>query len=1150
MRRRLLVFVCLLGAAVLVAGACTPPGGPGNTPPTAVIQASATSGAPPLEVDFSAANSTDVGGSIASYMWDLGDGTTSGLKDLTHTYTTEGVYNVVLTVTDNLGKTDTDTVVITVGDPNQPPTVDAAADKTSGPAPLTVNFTSSAADPDGTVASIEWDFDDGNTSTLADPTNTYATPGTYVATVTVTDDLGAITSDSVTVQVNANQAPTAVATSDAASGKVPLTVNFDGSTSSDPDNAIAAYDWDFGGGNTASGATVQHTFNTLGSHTVTLTVTDVLGATDSATLNVVVVANAAPIAKIQATPKSGHAPLTVDFDGVTSTDGDGTIASYAWDFGDGNSTTGATVQHEYAAAGTYTAELTVTDDSGATGTDLVTINVSVPNVAPTAVASANVTSGPEKLTVNFDSSQSSDSDGTIAQVLWNFGDGGTAVGPNPQHTFNTPGTYTVVLTVTDDDGASDTDSLVITVTPNQLPVASATAVPLTGKVSTNFAFNGSGSSDPDGNIVSYSWDFGDGATGGGANPTHSYSATGTYVATLTVTDDDGGTDTDTVTVTVNPNQAPSAAISANPQTGAYPLEVTFDSAASADPDGSIVSRSWNFGDGGTSSDPAPSHTYTGAGTFTATLTVTDDNGASDSASVTITVVQDDDDDGYSPPVDCDDTEANTYPGAPDPLDGPGVDSDCDGFDGVAADTVFVDATGGSDSGTCGPVGSPCATIGQGVANANGTGKGVVQVSAGSYGGFTLSGDLVVRGGYESDFVGRLGTTTVTGNGTGVLADGAVSGATLADLHIHSGTPAGTGASSYGVRATGSTLNIKTSTVTAAAGSAGVAGTTPTGALTAGTNGAAGGNGGQHSVPGGATGGGAGANAGGNGGSGEGTTGAAGANGGSGGGGGCNNCVSNSSYSGGGAGGGYTGPNGSTGAAGTAGGAVFSATYSPTNGTGGGAGTNGGGGGGGGGGGRACDYWACAGQWTGGGAGGKGGGGGQGGGGGTGGTSGGGSFAVYSHNSTVVIDANTTLIAGNGGAGRNGGAGQVGAAGGSGGKGGNGAKADNVTGTPGVGGGGGAAGANGGSGTNGAAGTCCNASSGGGGGGGGGGNGGTGGAGGGGAGGPSIAMLKKGSGSITFAGDTATQVTIGSGGAGGTGGANGATGQATKSLDLA
>ncbi len=506
MRRRHMALLCLIGASVLVAGACTPApttGPPANAAPVAVLDATPTTGPAPLSVALSAASSTDSDGTIASYHWDLGDGDTDGTDQLTHVYLADGTYTVTLTVTDNQGATDTETVDITVGSVNQPPTATAGADVTSGIAPLAVNFTSSAADVDGTVTSIAWDFGDGDTSTDVDPSHTYTAAGIYTASVTVTDDDGAVTSDSITITANANQAPTAVASSDVVSGKTPLTVSFSGSASTDPDNAITTYGWDFGDGNTGTGETPSHTFASSGSYTVTLTVTDALGATDQTTLTIVVADNVAPVANIQATPTSGHAPLEVNFDGTTSTDSDGSIASYAWDFGDGNSDSTATPTHTYASAGTYVATLTVTDDNGATGNDLVTINASVPNVAPTAVADASVTSGPEDLTVNFDSSNSTDPDGSIAATVWNFGDGNSDVSAAPTHTYTTPGTYTVTLTVTDDDGATDTDSLQITVTANQVPTATASASPLTGKTSTNFNFDGSASSDPDGTISSY-----------------------------------------------------------------------------------------------------------------------------------------------------------------------------------------------------------------------------------------------------------------------------------------------------------------------------------------------------------------------------------------------------------------------------------------------------------------------------------------------------------------------------------------------------------------------------------------------------------------------------------------------------------------------
>ncbi len=147
-------------------------------------------------------------------------------------------------------------------------------------------------------------------------------------------------------------------------------------------------------------------------------------------------------------------------------------------------------------------------------------------------------------------------------------------------------------------------------------------------------FDGSESSDPDGSIVSYSWDFDDGSSGSGETPSHTYTAAGRYTATLTVTDNDSLTDTDSVMITV---QAPPVADAGDDQTVLVGEEVQFDGSESSDPDGSIVSYSWDFDDGSSGSGETPSHTYTAAGRYTATLTVTDNDSLTDTDSVVITV---------------------------------------------------------------------------------------------------------------------------------------------------------------------------------------------------------------------------------------------------------------------------------------------------------------------------------------------------------------------------------------------------------------------------------------------------------------------------------------------------------------------------------
>ena len=145
---------------------------------------------------------------------------------------------------------------------------------------------------------------------------------------------------------------------------------------------------------------------------------------------------------------------------------------------------------------------------------------------------------------------------------------------------------------------------------------------------------GSSSYDSDGSIASYSWAFGDGETSTVANPSHTYVTAKTYSARLTVTDNNGATASNSISITVRapaPNRRPVARASATPKTGAAPLEVAFSSSGSRDPDGTINSYAWSFGDGATSTEPNPSHTYAVAGTYTATLTVTDNNGATTAA---------------------------------------------------------------------------------------------------------------------------------------------------------------------------------------------------------------------------------------------------------------------------------------------------------------------------------------------------------------------------------------------------------------------------------------------------------------------------------------------------------------------------------------
>jgi PKD repeat protein len=151
--------------------------------------------------------------------------------------------------------------------------------------------------------------------------------------------------------------------------------------------------------------------------------------------------------------------LTVNANGSGSSDADGTIASYAWNWGDSATSTGATASHTYAAPGTYTVALTVTDDDGATDTRTAQVTVSQ-NQAPTAAFTTSTTN----LVADVNGTGSSDPDGTIASYAWNWGDSTTSTGATASHAYAAGGTYTITLPVTDDDGATDTQTHDVTVT--------------------------------------------------------------------------------------------------------------------------------------------------------------------------------------------------------------------------------------------------------------------------------------------------------------------------------------------------------------------------------------------------------------------------------------------------------------------------------------------------------------------------------------------------------------------------------------------------------------------------------------------------------------------------------------------------------------
>ena len=464
------------------------------------------------------------------------------------------------------------------------------------------------------------------------------------------------------------------------SGPAPLNVDFDASGTTSPAGVITDFEWDFdndsvfneadNGEDLAQGsATASFTFNSQGTFDVVVRATNEFGFSGlgGASVSVNPPLNVAPVADITGSPLSGKAPLQITFDASGSTDSDGSIVEYEWDF-DGNGifeqSTGTTptVQHVFNTAGTFDVAVRVTDDDGSSDTASMsetgagTITILPPNQAPTAAISADTTSGPSPLIVNFSAAASNDSDGTIEEYEWDFeGDGtfefNSGSDATVQHTYNSSGDFDPAVRVTDNDGATDEASLSDTVsggiTVNTPPTADIAADVTSGSLPLQVNFDASGSTDVDGTIVNYQWDFeGDGIFefDSGTNPTAMfiYNSGGSFDPAVKVTDDDGATDTESLSENggseILVNNPPTAAISADTLGGPTPLEVNFDASASTDTDGTVVNYEWDFeGDGiydlDTDTTPTAQFFYNDAGDYDPTVRVTDNDGGTDTASL-------------------------------------------------------------------------------------------------------------------------------------------------------------------------------------------------------------------------------------------------------------------------------------------------------------------------------------------------------------------------------------------------------------------------------------------------------------------------------------------------------------------------------------
>ncbi|MFP3985038.1 MAG: PKD domain-containing protein [Candidatus Bathyarchaeia archaeon] len=242
----------------------------------------------------------------------------------------------------------------------------------------TVTFNASESyDPDGFIVSYEWDFGDGNTTTVTDPTinHHYTTYGDYTVRLTVTDNDGL--TGNTTKSIHVSQRPVAAFTFSPPDPIIHENITFDASASTPNGGDIMSYIWDFGDGNTTTvtDPTIIHAYEIFGNYTVTLNITDSEDHWD--TESKIVEVTAAPIADFFWSPFYPQEGENVMFDASISAPDGGVIISYEWDFGDGNTTTvtDPTIIHAYSAMGDYTVTLNITNSMGRWDTESKTVTV-------------------------------------------------------------------------------------------------------------------------------------------------------------------------------------------------------------------------------------------------------------------------------------------------------------------------------------------------------------------------------------------------------------------------------------------------------------------------------------------------------------------------------------------------------------------------------------------------------------------------------------------------------------------------------------------------------------------------------------------------------------------------------------------------------
>jgi len=559
---------------------------------------------------------------IVSWLWDFGDGNTSGQQNPSHYYQQSGQYIVTLSITDANGCQSTATKMVPIG--NLPTALFQFVNECAGQSTYFTDYSNGAG---SAIVQWAWDFGDplsggSNNSSLQNPVHVFQNTGNYQVSLTVTNALGCPNTVIQTVTV----LPSPVADFDAGTTCVAQPVYFNNLSYSTGSN-ITGWQWHFGDGTASVLQFPVHTYQSAGIYQVSLTVTNANGCIAQIIKPVHI--HPLPIVNFDYLVPNCSGDSTY-FINLTSFAGGGSATGWHWNFGDGSTSVAQSPAHFYQSPGNYAVNLTVTDYNGCTNAVIKTVTV---RPSPTAAFNfSNLGCGNYQFT-----DMSYDPTLPITSWYWHFGDPGSGSGnysslQNPQHQFSQPGTYTVTLMAVNSEGCSGVTTRQVTVTS---PVSLFTWSPNPPCQNTPLQFTDQSYSNGS-NIVSWLWNFGDGSTSALANPSHIYTNGGNYIVSLTVTDGQGCQAMKVESVTVAFRPVAQFQYS-QPNCLGNPTQFTDQSSTAGV--AFITAWQWNFGNGNSSSIQNPVHTYGLPATYNVSLTITDANGCQASKTRTVKISQ-------------------------------------------------------------------------------------------------------------------------------------------------------------------------------------------------------------------------------------------------------------------------------------------------------------------------------------------------------------------------------------------------------------------------------------------------------------------------------------------------------------------------------